>query len=270
MDSIVVASAKGGTGKTTVALNLAVALAEKGRRTLIVDLDPQGSIGLSLRKQDTEWPGLAEVMMDDATLEEAIVQTKLQSLSILPRGRLDPADAVDYERALFDSDILRLLFSDLADRYRYAIVDTPSGVGMIARAALRNARYVLVPMQAEMLALRSSSQLFHVIDHVKRVENPRLELLGILPTMVSLDQDASLGVVSTMWSGFGGIMDAYIPRADVFAEASISGLPIGFLGGTPHPECKRFDMLATEVDELVTRFGGRGETTHERPHRELV
>ena len=95
-----------GTGKTTVALNLSVALAEKHRRTLLIDLDPQGAIGHALCKSDTEWSGLAEYMMDGGAPEEFLVETKLPELNILPRGRVDPVDICEYEGYLHSSNKL--------------------------------------------------------------------------------------------------------------------------------------------------------------------
>src|SRR5258707_5704073 len=92
-----IASQKGGVGKTTVALNLAVALADRGRRTLLADLDPQGGIALSLAKGDTELPGLAELLMNEADPTQAVMVTQLSGLSLLPRGRLDAADVASFE-----------------------------------------------------------------------------------------------------------------------------------------------------------------------------
>src|SRR5512136_1916580 len=104
---IAIVSSKGGTGKTTVALNLSVALAEKGDNTLLVDVDPLGAIGLSLARSDTDWTGLAEFIIQKMPIEEVIIQTKVPQLSILPRGRLDPLDIGRYESILHSSQTIR-------------------------------------------------------------------------------------------------------------------------------------------------------------------
>ncbi len=152
---ISVVSSKGGTGKTTVALNLAVALAEKGDNTLLVDIDPLGAIGLSLARSDTEWAGLAEYILQKIPVEDTIIKTKLPTLSILPRGRLDPLDISLYEEELHSSQTLRNILAEVESKFKYVIIDTPSGLGMITRAALSACNFVLLPLQAESLSLRS-------------------------------------------------------------------------------------------------------------------
>ncbi len=103
---VVIASQKGGVGKTTVALNVAVALAERGRRTLLVDVDPQGAVGLSLAKGDAELAGLAELILGQAEPRQAVLQTQLPGLSLLPRGRLDPTDVASFEREVSNPGVL--------------------------------------------------------------------------------------------------------------------------------------------------------------------
>jgi len=270
LKSIVIASSKGGTGKTTIALNLAVALAERGKRTLLVDVDPQGAIGHSLARSDTEWPGLAELLVEKVSLDDVVIETKLRGLSILPRGRIDAIDAAEFESALASTLVLGSVLESISDRFDYAIFDTPSGVGLATRAAFRAAQFVIVPMQAEPLALRSVAQVLRVVDHVSQEENPDLKLLGLIPTMVDLRNGPSLGVMNELWSGFGGVMDTFVPRAEVFGRASERGLPISFLGGAVAPEARRFEGIADEVENLVLKLGGRTGEEHERAEREII
>ncbi|MCA9620993.1 MAG: AAA family ATPase [Myxococcales bacterium] len=266
---ITIASQKGGTGKTTVALNLALALAERGQRTLLVDLDPQGAIGHSLRKGDTDLEGMAEVLVGRLTADQAVLGTKERGLSLLPRGCLDPIDAVEFERALIASGRLGEVLSAVESDYDFVLLDTPSGVGMPTRAALAVSHFVLVPVQGEPLALRTINQMLRVVEHVRQKDNPELELLGILPTMVDRQKDPSLNVLVAAWRDLTGVLDTVIPRADVFAAASETGLPLAYLGGRPTPEARRFDLLAGEIQTLIEQFGGADEHA-ERQQRALL
>ena len=267
---IAIVSSKGGTGKTTVALNLAVALAEKGDNTLLVDIDPLGAIGLSLARSDTEWTGLAEYIMQKTPVEDTVIKTKLATLSILPRGRLEPLDISLYEEVLHSSKTLQDILAEVDKKFQYIIIDTPSGLGMITRAALSVSDFVLLPLQAEPLSLRSIQQTLRVIAHTKEVDNPKLQLLGILATMVQLHQDSSFNILKTVWASLNGVLETYIPRADAFALASEKGLPVAFLGGKSPPEALRFEMLATEIKEIVQELGGITGEADERKQRELI
>ncbi|MFO0755103.1 MAG: ParA family protein [Byssovorax sp.] len=267
---IVIASQKGGVGKTTVALHLALALAERGRSVLLADLDPQGGIGLSLAKGDAELPGLADYLMGQIQAAEAVIPTHLRGLSLLPRGRLDPIDTCELERALFEPGVLDKALAELEAPFDLTLLDTPSGLGMITRGALRASRFVLLPFQASMLSLRSISQALRVVEHVRSAENPDLTLLGILPTMADRTTDSAQEVLVDIWTGFSGVLDTVIPRAEVFARASREGVPIGFLGGRPSPEVRRFDTLAAEVEGLLETLSPREERHADRPQRKLL
>ncbi len=263
-------SQKGGVGKTTVSLNLALAMAERGKNVLLVDLDPQGGIGHALARSDTELMGLADLLMEQISESDAVLPTRLRTLSLLPRGRLDPVDACEFELAIGARGVLNSALSRLDGAFDATILDTPSGLGLITRAALATADFALVPFQAEALALRSVSQVFRVIDRVRATENPRIELLGVLPTMVDRNSESSHDVMLEMWTGFEGVLDTAIPRADVFARASALGLPVGFLPGRVSPEARRFEMLAAELDTHMLQLKPELENNNEQPQRALL
>src|SRR5512141_2086930 len=173
---IAVVSQKGGVGKTTISLNLALALAERRRRTLLVDLDPQGGLGHSLNKGDDALAGLTDLLMGRATPAQAILKTKVDAL---PRGRISPVDIGELEDALRAPGVLAGALQKVEQGFDVVLIDTPSGLGRITRAALGASDFVLLPVQGEPLAMRSIGQTLEVIEHVRSTENSRLELLGI-------------------------------------------------------------------------------------------
>lgn len=263
-------SSKGGAGKTTIALNLSVALSERGHSTLLVDLDPLGAVGLALDRGDTEWSGLAEVLMKKASFDDALIKTKIKTLSILPRGRLDPVNVCNYEKALNSTEHVKEIIKWGSKNFEYIILDTPSGLGMISRAVLLVSNYVIIPLQAEHLSLRSISQVLRVLNHVKEKENHKLKLLGILMTMVHVGQESSLNVLHKAWTGLGGILDTIIPRADAFAKASEKGLPVAFLSKKRLPEARRFDLLAEEIHTIIASDTKKTGESDEKVPREFI
>jgi len=268
---LVIASQKGGVGKTTVALNLAVALAERGRRTLLADLDPQGAVGLSLARGDAEMAGLAELLAGEAAPEDAVVATRLSGLRLLPRGRLDPTDVSSFEEEVGRRGALDAALRDCEAGCDFVIIDTPSGLGRVTTGALAAAHYALLVFQTENLALRSFGQGLRVIEHVQQSANPRLRLIGILPSLVERDRPGTHAVLSQIWSGFPDTLETVVPRTEAFARASALGVPVGFLAdGAGASEARRFEMLTDELEARMNRLDGM-ESAHEaQPARQLL
>jgi chromosome partitioning protein len=268
---LVVASQKGGVGKTTVALNLAVALAERGRKTLLVDLDPQGAIGLSLAKADAELAGLADLIMGVVTLDESIVVTRLGGLSILPRGRLDATDVASFEEEVSRPGVLDETLQGVEAGFDVVVIDTPSGLGRVPTAALATSDFVLLAFQTESLALRSLGQVLRVLEHIQETHNEKLQLLGILPTLVERERPGTHSVLSEMWNGFPDTLETVIPRTEAFARASALGIPVGFLGsGAGAPEARRFQLLADELEARMNRLQGMERVHEAQPARQLL
>jgi len=268
---VVIASQKGGVGKTTVALNLAVAFAERGRRTLLADLDPQGAIGLSLAKGDTELVGLAELVSGVATPAEALLATRLHGLSLLPRGRLDATDVDSFETEISRPGVLERAFGACDKASDVVIVDTPSGLGRITTSALACADFALLAFQTESLAFRSVVQVLKVLEHIQTTRNPRLRLAGILPTLVERERHGSHAVLTEIWSSFPDALETIVPRTEAFARASTLGVPVGFLGGDAGgPEARRFGLLADEIEGRMNRLDGMEKPREAQPPRQLL
>ncbi len=247
--AVALVSQKGGVGKTTVALNLGLALAQLGRSTTVVELDPQGSIGSSLLKPRSDYRGLAEILAGTAAVEEAAIPTKVAGLSLLPVGLVEPFEISRFEAALSAGPLPGVLGQVHAAGSDIILCDCPSGLGTATLAALSSVSHVLLPVQAEPLSLRSVEQVLEVLDRIRDTSNPELALLGLVLSMFDTGCDASLSVAQATWQSFdpAAVFETVIPRRRVYLEASLHGVPVGYMGGGRHPEGRRFHMLGQEV-----------------------
>lgn len=255
MHVITIASQKGGVGKTTISLNLGLALARAGNRTLIMELDAQGSLGLSLGLPDRARAGIAEILTGAEPLEAVLTRTRDPQLHVLCVGRVDPTTVSGFEEALARGNVIPAIISSLNGEFDIVLVDCPAGLGKVTTRALEASTHVMSPLQAEPLALRSVGQLLALIDRIRAEKNPKLVLLGVVLSMFDRKTPASLEVAETLWTKFPGgiILDTVIPRDETFLEASLRGSPLQLMAKRPPPLARVFDQLASDVlDRLET------------------
>lgn len=248
MKVLVVASQKGGVGKTTLALNLSLAFANGGYRVLLVDVDPQGAIGLSLSKKLQEHPGVADVVAGEASGIDAVVHTKVEGFDLVPVGHLAPREIESFSRALSDGTRLESMLRSLSGRYDLVVIDTPCGFGGITTGALRCATHVVSPIQAEPIAVRSVTQLLEMMRAL-RDEGVTAEVVGFVLTMLQTRDERSLAVASDVWEMFPRelLFDANVPRDPVFLEATAAGVPVGMLRKPPPPVTHVFELIAADL-----------------------
>ncbi len=245
---IAICSQKGGVGKTTLALNLGLALAQLGHRTVVVELDPQESLAASLLRASGSMVGLYQVFQGTARLEEALVATKTPGFSLLTVGAVDPMAASDFHSLVAQPGVLARILDGLGEDV-HILMDCPSGLAGATLGSLAVASHALIPVQAEPLSMRSVEHVLQAMARIRETRNPGLALLGIILMMFDREVDASLEVVRTAWKDLDSevLFETIVPRNPTYLEASLHGVPVGFMAPGMHPEGRRFQMLATEV-----------------------
>ena len=254
MRTIAIVNQKGGSGKTTTAVNLSAALAEMNKKVLLMDLDPQASASLWYGFKD-RGKGLFDVLTQDGKLEDAIEKTEVDSLHIVSSSPILAGVEKALANEVASEIILKTKIEKLPGRpWDYLLIDCPPTLGILSLNALTMASEVLIPVEAHVMALHGLVQLLKTINLVKQRLNPNLLITGILACRVDFRTKHSQEVLAQLNQRFAGQVCTTVIRENVrLAEAPLHLKPITVFD----PNCNGSKDYRALAEEIIKQENGR-------------
>jgi len=244
---IAIVNQKGGVGKTTTAVNLSAALAQKGKRVLLIDEDPQGNATSGLGIDKNQEKSIYDVLIGDTTIEETIIKTAIKNLYVCP-SNINLAGAEVQLVNMASREIrMKEKMKTIQDDFNYIIIDCPPSLGLLTINALTAANSIIIPIQCEYYALEGVGQLMNTVNIIKQQLNKDLYIEGVVLTMNDARTNLSNQVISEVKKYFvDNVYKTIIPRNVKLSEAPSYGMPISaYAGHSKGAKC--YEKLANEV-----------------------
>ncbi len=246
--TISICNQKGGTGKTTTTVNLSAAIAELGKRVLIVDADPQGNAtsGVGVNKNELE-KSVYDLILNKAVVSEVLIQNVYPSLDLIPCNIHLTGAEIELVGALSRETRLKKAIAPIVNDYDYIFIDSPPSLGLLTLNSLVASNSIIIPIQCEFYALEGVSQLVHTLGLIREGLNPSLDIEGVLLTMADYRTNLTTEVINEIKGYFKDkVYNTIIPRNIRLSEAPSHGKPITVYDGTSIG-AKKYRELAAEI-----------------------